>query len=38
MAIAYEYCLLSSVTTAFAVGMPWILHMSKLIKKDEEEQ
>jgi hypothetical protein len=34
---SYEYYFLSAVATAFAVGMPWIPHMSKLIKKGEEE-
>jgi putative Mg2+ transporter-C (MgtC) family protein len=36
MAIGYEYYFLAAVATAFAVGVPRIPHISKLIKKDEE--
>jgi putative Mg2+ transporter-C (MgtC) family protein len=37
MAIGYEYYFLAAVATAFAVGVPRIPHISKLIKKGEEE-
>jgi putative Mg2+ transporter-C (MgtC) family protein len=37
MAIGYEYYFLASVATAFAVGVPRIPHISKIIKKGEEE-
>src|SRR5215218_5323968 len=36
MAIGYEYYFLAAVATAFAVGVPRIPHISKLVKKDEE--
>jgi putative Mg2+ transporter-C (MgtC) family protein len=32
----YEYYFLAAVATAFAVGVPRIPHISKLVKKDEE--
>ncbi len=37
MAIGYEYYFLAAVATAFAVGVPRIPHISRLIKKSEEE-
>jgi len=37
MAIGYEFYFLAAVATAFAVGVPRIPHISKLIKKDQEE-
>jgi putative Mg2+ transporter-C (MgtC) family protein len=37
MAIGYEFYFLAAVGTAFAVGVPRIPHISKLIKKGEEE-
>ena len=37
MAIGYEYYFLAAVATAFAVGVPRIPHISKLIKKGDEE-
>jgi len=37
MAIGYEYYFMAAVATAFAVGVPRIPHISKLIKKGEEE-
>jgi putative Mg2+ transporter-C (MgtC) family protein len=37
MAIGYEYYFLVAVATAFAVGVPRIPHISKMIKKGEEE-
>jgi putative Mg2+ transporter-C (MgtC) family protein len=37
MAIGYEFYFLVAVATAFAVGVPRIPHISKLIKKGEEE-
>jgi putative Mg2+ transporter-C (MgtC) family protein len=37
MAIVYEFYFLAAVATAFAVGVPRIPHISKLIKKDQEE-
>jgi putative Mg2+ transporter-C (MgtC) family protein len=37
MAIGYEYYFLAAVATAFAVGVPRIPHISKMIKKGEEE-
>lgn len=38
MAIGYEYYyFLAVVATAFAVGVPRIPHISKLIKNGEEE-
>ncbi|MEM3094047.1 MAG: MgtC/SapB family protein [Nitrososphaera sp.] len=37
MAIGYEFYFLAAVATAFAVGVPRIPHISKLIKKGEEE-
>lgn len=36
MAIGYEYYFLAAVATAFAVGVPRIPHISKMIKKGEE--
>ncbi len=36
MAIGYEYYFMAAVATAFAVGVPRIPHISKLVKKDEE--
>ena len=36
MAIGYQYYFLAAVATAFAVGVPQIPHISKLVKKDEE--
>jgi putative Mg2+ transporter-C (MgtC) family protein len=36
MAIGYQYYFLAAVATAFAVGVPRIPHISKLVKKDEE--
>jgi putative Mg2+ transporter-C (MgtC) family protein len=36
MAIGYEYYFLASVATAFAVGVPRIPRISKLLKKGEE--
>jgi putative Mg2+ transporter-C (MgtC) family protein len=36
MAIGYEYYFLALVATAFAVGVPRIPHISKMIKKGEE--
>jgi putative Mg2+ transporter-C (MgtC) family protein len=37
MAIGFEYYFLAAVATAFAVGVPRIPHISKLLKKGEEE-
>ena len=37
MAIGFEYYFLAAVATAFAVGVPRIPHISKMIKKGEEE-
>lgn len=37
MAIGYEYYFLAAVATAFAVGVPRIPHISKLLKKGDEE-
>ncbi len=37
MAIGYEYYFMAAVATAFAVGVPRIPHISKMIKKGEEE-
>ncbi|MEW6605088.1 MAG: MgtC/SapB family protein [Thermoproteota archaeon] len=37
MAIGYEFYFLVAVGTVFAVGVPRIPHISKLIKKGEEE-
>ena len=37
MAIGYEYYLLAATSTAFAFGVPRIPHISKMIKKGEEE-
>ena len=37
MAIGYEYYFLAVVATAFAVGVPRIPHISKLLKKGEED-
>jgi putative Mg2+ transporter-C (MgtC) family protein len=37
MAIGFEYYFLALVATAFAVGVPRIPHISKLLKKGEEE-
>lgn len=37
MAIGYEYYFLAATSTAFAVGVPRIPHISKMIKKGEEE-
>ncbi len=37
MAIGYEYYFMAAMATAFAVGVPRIPHISKLIKKGEEE-
>ena len=37
MAIGYEFYFLVAVATAFAVGVPRIPHISKLIKKGDEE-
>lgn len=37
MAIGYEYYFLAAVATAFAVGVPRIPHISKLIRKGDEE-
>ncbi len=37
MAIGYEYYFLAAVATAFAVEVPRIPHISKMIKKGEEE-
>lgn len=37
MSIGYEFYFLVAVGTAFAVGVPRIPHISKLIKKGEEE-
>jgi putative Mg2+ transporter-C (MgtC) family protein len=37
MAIGYKYYFLAAVATAFAVGVPRIPHISKMIKKGEEE-
>ncbi|MEO9294466.1 MAG: MgtC/SapB family protein [Nitrososphaera sp.] len=36
MAIGYEYYFLALVATAFAVGVPRIPHISKMIKRGEE--
>ncbi|AIF85109.1 putative membrane protein [Candidatus Nitrososphaera evergladensis SR1] len=36
MAIGYEYYFLAAVATAFAVGVPRIPHISKMMKKGEE--
>ena len=36
MAIGYQYYFLAAAATAFAVGVPRIPHISKLVKKDEE--
>jgi len=36
MAIGYQYYFLAAVATAFAVGVPRIPHISKLVKKGEE--
>jgi putative Mg2+ transporter-C (MgtC) family protein len=36
MAIGYEYYFLAIIATAFAVGVPRIPHISKLIKKGDE--
>ena len=37
MAIGYEFYYLVAIATAFAVGVPRIPHISKLIKKGDEE-
>src|ERR687894_171775 len=37
LAIGYEYYFMAAVATAFAVGVPRIPHISKLIKRGEEE-
>ena len=37
MAIDYEYYFPAATSTAFAVGVPRIPHISKMIKKGEEE-
>ena len=37
MAIGYEFYFLVALATAFAVGVPRISHISKLIKKGDEE-
>lgn len=37
MAIGYEFYFLVALATAFAVGVPRIPHISKLIKKGDEE-
>jgi len=37
MAIGYEFYFLVAVATAFAVGVPRIPHISKMIKKGDEE-
>jgi putative Mg2+ transporter-C (MgtC) family protein len=37
MAIGYEFYFLVAIATAFAVGVPRIPHISKMIKKGEEE-
>jgi putative Mg2+ transporter-C (MgtC) family protein len=37
MAIGYEYYFLAATSTAFAVGVPRIPHISKMTKKGEEE-
>jgi putative Mg2+ transporter-C (MgtC) family protein len=37
MAIGYEFYYLVALATAFAVGVPRIPHISKLIKKGDEE-
>jgi putative Mg2+ transporter-C (MgtC) family protein len=37
MAIGFEYYFLAAVATAFAVGVPRIPHISKFLKKGEEE-
>lgn len=37
MAIGYEFYFLAAVATAFAVGVPRIPHISKIVKKGEEE-
>jgi putative Mg2+ transporter-C (MgtC) family protein len=37
MAIGYEYYFMAAVATAFAVGVPRIPHISKMIKKGEGE-
>jgi putative Mg2+ transporter-C (MgtC) family protein len=36
MAIGYQFYFLAAVATAFAVGVPRIPHISKMIKKGEE--
>jgi putative Mg2+ transporter-C (MgtC) family protein len=36
MAIGYQYYFLAAMATAFAVGVPRIPHISKLVRKDEE--
>lgn len=36
MAIGYQFYFLAAVATAFAVGVPRIPHISKIIKKDED--
>ncbi len=36
MAIGYQYYFLAAAATAFAVGVPRIPHISKLVRKDEE--
>ncbi|HKF26962.1 MAG TPA: MgtC/SapB family protein [Nitrososphaera sp.] len=36
MAIGYQYYFLAAAATAFAVGVPRIPHISKLVKRDEE--
>ncbi len=37
MAIGYEYYFMAAVATAFAVGVPRIPHISKFVRKGEEE-
>jgi putative Mg2+ transporter-C (MgtC) family protein len=37
LAIGFEYYFLALIATAFAVGVPRIPHISKLLKKGEEE-
>ncbi len=37
MAIGYEFYFLAAVATAFAVGVPRIPHISKFVKRGEEE-
>lgn len=37
MAIGYEFYYLVAIATAFAVGVPRIPHISKIIKKGDEE-